>query len=151
MHTVCKETSTTTKIRAVFDASAKSFTGVSLNDTLLVGPTVHPPLIDVRLRFRSHCVASVADVSQMYRAVRLTDTNQDYHRFVWRKCPKDPLKDYRMTRVTFGVSASLFIANMCVQQNAVDHALTHSHASKVVENSSTWMMHSLEQIQWKKQ
>ena len=43
MHAVYKSLSTTTKIRAVFDASAKSASGVSLNDILLVGPTVHPP------------------------------------------------------------------------------------------------------------
>ena len=42
MHTVHKDLSTTTKIRAVFDASTKSSSGVSFNDTLLVGPTVHP-------------------------------------------------------------------------------------------------------------
>ena len=37
------------RIRAVFDTSAKSSTGVSLNDTLLVGPIIHPSLIDVLL------------------------------------------------------------------------------------------------------
>jgi len=52
MHAVRKEQSTTTKLRIVFDASAKSATGVSLNDLLLVGPTIHPPLIDVLIRFR---------------------------------------------------------------------------------------------------
>lgn len=54
IHAVRKESSTTTKVRAVFDASAKSSTGVSLNDLLLVGPTIHPSLIDVLLRFRFH-------------------------------------------------------------------------------------------------
>jgi len=51
MNAVCKETSTTTKLRAVLDAFAKSETGISLNDTLLVGLTVHPLLVDVLLRF----------------------------------------------------------------------------------------------------
>ena len=52
MHVVHKDSTTTTKIRAVFDASAKSSSGISLNDILLVSPTVHPPLVDVLLRFR---------------------------------------------------------------------------------------------------
>ena len=54
VHAVKKESSTTTKLRAVFDASAKTSTDVALNDTLMVGPTVHAPLIDVLLRFRIH-------------------------------------------------------------------------------------------------
>ena len=53
MHIVLKESSTTTKVRAVFDAS-KSSSGVSLNDTLLVGPTVHSFLVDVLLTFQHH-------------------------------------------------------------------------------------------------
>lgn len=51
-----KRSSSTTKVRAVFDAPAIAASGVSLNDTLLVGPTVHPPLIDVLLRFRMYRV-----------------------------------------------------------------------------------------------
>ena len=54
MHAVKKESSSTTKIQAVFDASAKSSSNVSLNDILLVGSTVHSSLIDVLLRFRLH-------------------------------------------------------------------------------------------------
>ena len=115
MHAVRKESSTTTKLRAVFDASAKFSTGLSLNDTLLEGPTVHPPLVDVFLRFRLHRIALVTDVSQMYRAVELIDSDRDLHRFVWRSSPEGDLRDYRMTRVTFGVSASSFAANMSVR------------------------------------
>lgn len=66
MHVVQKSSSSTTKVRAVFDAYAKSASGVSLNDTLLAGLTVHPPLIDVLLRFWMHRVALTTDVSKMY-------------------------------------------------------------------------------------
>ena len=57
IHAVYKASSSTTKVRAVFDASAKSTSGTSLNDCLLAGPTVHSFLIDVLLRFRLHCIA----------------------------------------------------------------------------------------------
>ena len=135
MHAVRKESSSTTKIRAVFDASAKSSSGVSLNDTLLVGPTVYSSLFDVLLRFRFHRVALTTDVSRMYRAVELTLPDRDLHRFVWRNGPDDQLRDYRMTRVTFGVSASSFAANMSVKQNALDLSLEYPQAAVAVERS----------------
>ena len=130
MHAVYKATSTTTRVRA---ASAKSSTGVSLNDTLLVGPTVHPLLIDVLLRFRLYPVALAADVSKMYRAVELAKSDRDLHRFVWSSDPNAPLTDYRMTRVTFGVSASSFAANMAVKQNAIDHAQEFPLAAEILQ------------------
>ena len=61
----------------------------------------------------------------MYRAVELTRSDRDLHRFVWRSDPNAPLTDYRMTRVTFGVSASSFAANMAVRQNAIVSTQLH--------------------------
>ena len=135
MHAVKKESSTTTRVRVVFDASAKSSSGTSLNDILHVGPTVHSPLIDVLLRFRLHRIALTADVSKMYRAIELVGSDRDLHRFVWRSSPNDPLTDYRMTRVTFGVSASSFAANMSVKRNALDNTLGFPKAADVVATS----------------
>ena len=135
MHAVKKESSTTTKVRAVFDASAKSSSGVSLNDLLLVGPTVHSLLIDVLLRFRLHRVTLTTDVSKMYHAIELTPEDRDLHRFVWRQRPDQPLQDFRMTRVTFGVSASSFAANMSVKQNSLDFGLEYPQATSAVEKS----------------
>ena len=126
LHVIHKASSTTTKVRAVFDASAKSMSGVSLNDHLLVGPTVHPSLVDVLLRFQLNRIAVTTDVSKMYRAIRLVESDRDLHRFI---------KDYRMTRVTFGVSASSFIANMCMKQNAINLAHEFPLAAKAVEQS----------------
>ena len=92
MHAVRKDSSTTTKIRVVFDASAKSTSGSSLNDQFLVGPTVHASLIDVLVRFRLHKVAMATDVSKMYRAVLLSEDQRDLHRFLWREDCKNPYK-----------------------------------------------------------
>lgn len=135
MHVVYKSSSSTTKVRAVFDASAKSSSGVSLNDTLVVGPTVHPPLVDVLLRFRLHRVGLTADVSKMYRAIELIASDRDFHRFVWRSQPDQTIVDYRMTRATFGVSASCFAANMAVKHNAVQLAHKYPQAAEAVRDS----------------
>ena len=40
-----------------------------------------------------------------------------------------------MTRVTFGVFASSFAANMAVERNAFDHALEFPKATDVIENA----------------
>ena len=40
-----------------------------------------------------------------------------------------------MRRLTFGVSASSFAANMALRQNAIDHKKSHPQASQVVLNS----------------
>ena len=135
MQVVRKESSTTTKIRAVFDASSKSSTGVSLNDILLTGPTVHATLVDVLYRFRLHRIALTTDVSRMYRAVALAEEDRDLHRFIWRNDRSEPLRDYRMTRLTFGVSSSSFVANMCIKQNALDHSTEYPLAAKMVHES----------------
>ena len=51
MHAVRKEDSSTSKLCIVFDASTKSTSGKSLNDHLLVGPTIHASLVDVLVQF----------------------------------------------------------------------------------------------------
>ena len=68
----------------------------------------------------------------MYRAVSLAADDHDLHRFVWRENPKEPLREFWMTRVTFGVSASSFAANMALKQNAIDRATKFPNALKVV-------------------
>ena len=65
----------------------------------------------------------------------MVPADRDLHRFVWRKDPKESLKDYRMTRITFGVSASSFAANMSVKQNASDFSACCPLAAQTVEKS----------------
>ena len=135
MHAVRKETSSTSKIRVVFDASATTTSGMSLNDQLLAGSTVHSSLVDVLLRFRQHKLVLTADVSRMYPAVLLPKEQKDLHRFLWRENPHRPVKDYCMTRLTFGVSVSSFTANMALKQNAINHRQSHPQAYQAVIKS----------------
>ena len=56
-HCVHKEDSTTTKLLVVFNRSAKSSNGNSLNSSLMAGPTVQQELFSILIRFWLHQVA----------------------------------------------------------------------------------------------
>ena len=91
-HCVFKEDSTTTKLRVVFDGSAKSTTGVSRNDALMVGPVVQDDLFSIIIRFRFYSKALSADIEKMYRQVGLKEEDRDFHRILRRDSYDLPLK-----------------------------------------------------------
>lgn len=63
-HPVIKlEMSLTTKLH-VFDSFCKTSTGISLNDVLMVGPTLQQDLLDIILRFRSWQYVIAADMKK---------------------------------------------------------------------------------------
>ena len=135
MHAVFKESSTSTKIRVVFDGSAATTSGISLNQSLLVGPTLQPTLNNILLKFRSYPIALNADITKMHREVKLSAEDKDLHRFVWRASQNMPIQDYRMTRVTFGVSASPNLAVRTLHQTADDHGEGYPKATSHIKNS----------------
>ena len=61
-HAVVKVDSTTTPFRVVVNGSAKSSTGVSLNDTLGVGPTLQPQLVVTLIAFQLHVFVFTGDI-----------------------------------------------------------------------------------------
>ena len=147
MHSILKQSSTSTKLRVVFDGSAATSSGHSLNQSLHVGPSLHPTLATILIKFRTYPVAITADIAKMYREVELSPPDKDLHRFIWRATPEEPVRDYRMTRVTFGVSVSPYLAIRTLQQTAADHGAEHPIASTHIYKSTTsW----LEQIQLKR-
>ena len=84
-HYVFNNSSTTTKLRVVFDGSAKITSGTSLNDRLMVGPKIQKDLFRILIRFRMHPVALSADIAKMYRQVQLDKEDKDYHRLLWKE------------------------------------------------------------------
>ncbi|XP_062556706.1 uncharacterized protein LOC134221530 [Armigeres subalbatus] len=115
-HPVFKETSSTTKVRVVFDGSAKTSTGSSLNDSLLTGPVIQDDLLDLMIRFRKHTVALVADVAKMYRQVRIHPGDTPLQRILWRSAPTSPIQIFELQTVTYGLSPSSFIATRVLKQ-----------------------------------
>ena len=60
---------------------------------------------------------------------------RDLHRFVWRKNPQEPIKDFSMTGLTYGISASSFAMNMAMKYNAIQHIPSCPWASQTVLES----------------
>ena len=112
---VVKESSSTTKVRPVFDASASGPNGLSLNDCLEVGPCLLPNLVEVLLRFRRWPVAVTADVTKAFLQIRLSREDQDSHRFLWACGGRTRVM--RSQRVIFGVSSSPFLLNATIRHH----------------------------------
>ena len=101
-HCVHKEDLSTVKLRVVFDGSAKSSTGVSLNGSLIVGPTVQEKL-SILIGFRFHKVALSADFAKMCRQIALESVAKDFHRILWPDSVAGSIQQYRIIRVTYGI------------------------------------------------
>lgn len=77
-----KPSSTTTKLRVVFDSSAKTTSGLSFNDILLKGPPSYPKLTCIILHFRDFLIALTANISKMYLEILLDISWKDFYRFI---------------------------------------------------------------------
>ena len=109
----------TTKLRVVYDASAKRG-GPSLNDCLYSRPPLTPMIFDVMARFRAHNVALTADIENAFLNVAIAPEHRDHLRFLW---VDDILTDnpqlviMRFTRVVFGVNSSPFLLNGTIRHH----------------------------------
>ena len=117
-HAVVRQDKSTTKVRIVYDASAKSANGPSLNDCLLKGPKFNQLIFDLLLRFRFYKIALTADLEKAFLMVSVDEADRDVLRFIWvDDTSKDPpdLRVYRFIRVVFGVSSSPFLLNATIR------------------------------------
>ena len=116
----------TTKLRIVFDASAKR-EGPSLNDCVYAGPPLSPLLMDIMMRFRCFKVALVGDIEKAFLMVGVEERDRDALRFLW---VKDPFADQpevevkRFTRLVFGLSSSPFLLNATLRHHMSKYAVS---------------------------
>ncbi|XP_055385902.1 uncharacterized protein LOC129614944 [Condylostylus longicornis] len=134
-HGVIKESSSTTKLRVVFDASRPTSNGSSLNDKTLKGPVIQDDLSTLLLRFRKYKIAFTADLEKMYRQIRIAPQHADCQRLVWRASPSQSIRDYKLTTVTFGTKSAPFLATRVLKQLAIDEKINYPIASRITLDS----------------
>ncbi|XP_066596917.1 uncharacterized protein [Prorops nasuta] len=130
-HAVFKEESNTTKIRIVFDASAKKDKGIALNDTLMVGPTIQDRLVSHLIRFRTYRYVLTADIAKMYRQVWMHEDDKRYQRILWRQGGQ--IRDFNLNTLVFGISSSPFLATRTLQKSADDESQNYARAAKILK------------------
>lgn len=132
-HAVFKPSSSTTKTRVVFDGSAKTTNGRSLNDILMVGPTVQQDLYSIVLRFRTHEIVFTADITKMYRQVKIHPEDASLQRILWRKSPDQQLKTYELSTVTYGTASAPFLATRSLNKLAEEEFDKYPRAAEILQ------------------
>ncbi|XP_055522808.1 uncharacterized protein LOC129716988 [Wyeomyia smithii] len=136
-HAVLRPSSSSTKCRVVFDASAKSSPlELSLNDVLQIGPVVQNDLYHIVLRFRTFRVALTAKISKMYRQILAAPLDPRFLRVFWREKPSLPLRVLELCTVTYGTTSAPYQATRCLLQLAEEDGREFPIATRIVKEET---------------
>lgn len=133
-HGVFKESSSTTRLRVVFDGSCPTSNGTSLNDILHVGPKLQNDIPSIITEFRRFKYVFTTDVKQMFRGIDLHCDDRNFQLIYWRDNPQDKLCIYKLNTVTYGLACSPFLANRVIHQLTTDEQDDFPVASSVLKN-----------------
>ena len=128
-HGVLKPSSTTTKLRTVFNGSSKTSNGISINDMLLKGENLFPELPVLISNWRIYKYVFVADIRQMFRQIRIHEDDAHYQAVVWRFNVNDPVEVYYLNTITYGIVSSPWQAartlRLLADENSEEFPLAH--------------------------
>ncbi len=107
---IVKKSAETTKLRIVYDASAKeSNSQPSLNDCLHPGPALQNQLWNILVRARFSPILLTGDLEKAFLQIRIRELERDSLRFHWKPPGSDSIEVYRFTRALFGLTCSPFL------------------------------------------
>ena len=113
--------------------SAKTTSGLSLNDSLMVGPSIQEDLVSIITRFRCFRYALTADIEQMYWKIRVASEDCLYQKILWRNSPQEPIQIYSLNTVTFGTACAPFLSIRTLHQITHDERELFPNASAILE------------------
>ncbi|XP_060570805.1 uncharacterized protein LOC132729079 [Ruditapes philippinarum] len=151
-HAVITPHKSTTKLRVVYDASAKSDrNNKSLNECLYRGPVMIRDLCGLLMRFRHHQVALVSDIEKAFLQIGLQQDQRDVTRFLWIKdierpiVSSDNVQEFRFCRVPFGIISSPFLLGATLEShletynnNIADKIKGDIYVDNVITGTNTW-------------
>ena len=120
---VVREDKNTTKVRVVYDASARG-PGTSLNDCLHTGPSLNTLIFDILIRFRVHKVAMIADIEKAFLNIAISPEHRDYLRFFWINDIHETnpnIITLRFARLLFGLTCSPAILNAVLHHHLTQY------------------------------
>ncbi|XP_072377748.1 uncharacterized protein [Diabrotica undecimpunctata] len=130
---VFREDSLTTDVRIVFDGSAKTDSGISLNDIQYTGPAIQNDIFKIMLRFRQHKFVVIADVEKMYRQILIHPEERYLQNILWRQNPNEDLAPFELQTVTYGTTSAPYLAIKCIKQLASDYKHDYPIASELID------------------
>jgi hypothetical protein len=129
--TVYNEGSISTPCRMVFDASAKTPGGNSLNGVLAKGQNRLCKLQHLLVRFRKGEAAVTADISMAYNGTKLRPEHLKYQKYLWKEglLPENPTKVMYVTTLIYGVKPSGQQTQVSLEKLAAFHRDQGKHLS----------------------
>ncbi|XP_031329590.1 uncharacterized protein LOC116160515 [Photinus pyralis] len=132
-HGVLKNEKVTTKLRVVFNASAKTTSGRSLNELQAVGPVIQRDLFSIVVSFRMYRYAISADIEKMYRQVLICPSQRHLQRILWRNNDAEEPLSYDLNTVTYGTAAASFLAVRSLYQLGIECESTAPDISNIIK------------------
>ncbi|XP_063901218.1 uncharacterized protein LOC135120827 [Zophobas morio] len=134
-HPVINESSITTKLRVVFNASMQTTNNKSINDSLLVGPNLQQDLFGILIRFRFYKIVITGDIQKMYRQILLHEDHRKYQQIFWRDNINEPVKVFQLNTITYGFASSSYLATRCLLELARYAELEFPDAARTISTS----------------
>lgn len=130
---VLRPSSTSTKLRVVFDASSRTTNGNSLNSVVYSGPKLQADINEILINFRIHEICLSSDIRKMFRMIMIEESQRKFQHILWRFSRDQPVKVYELNTVTYGVASSPYLAIRVLKQLADDEADKYPLGSKVLK------------------
>ena len=132
-----RETAESTKLRIVYDASARAHDKApSLNDCLHAGPPLQNQLWVILVRARFQPVLTTGDMKQAFLQVRIREEDRDAMRFHWIADHETRrVETLRFTRALFGLSSSPFLLGGVIRRHLENCRATYPEIVNEIEKS----------------